>query len=356
MGLIIPVFIVHQGCHHRCSYCNEERAVGDYPSRITEASFRETVYSHLVSNRRKKGPVQIAFYGGTFTGLDKEYQRELLETAGGFIREGLVDSIRISTRPDYIDEKSLDILKRFSVNTVEIGAQSMMDNVLRLSRRGHLSSDIRRAVGLLKERGFETGMHLMAGLPGDSFDGFAETVQETIALRPDTVRIHPTIVFSGTELAEAFTRGDYRPLTMPEAISACKYALGKFTAAGIPVIRLGLQSTPEMERKGSIVAGPFHPAFRALVEEAVFFDMASLLLSGLSVRGRDITFSVSPQDMSSFRGQKNGNISAIKEKFGLRAIFLSAVDGQPRGYVTIDAEGEQRRLTVNDFYGGACGY
>src|SRR3990172_665750 len=135
MPLIIPIFVVHQGCPHRCIYCNEEKAVGEgaCPSRITEASFRETVNYYLGNSRRKKGPAQIAFYGGNFTGIDREYQRELLEMAGAFIRQGSVESIRISTRPDCIDETCLDFLEGFSVKTVEIGAQSMMDDVLRLS-------------------------------------------------------------------------------------------------------------------------------------------------------------------------------------------------------------------------------
>lgn len=344
MPLIIPLFILHQGCPHRCSYCNEEKAVGDYPPLITDTFFRETVHAFLRSRRTGKGPVQIAFYGGNFTGLDRGYQRELLERAGIFIKQGLVESIRISTRPDYLDEENLDFLQQFFVKTVEIGAQSLVDEVLRRSRRGHTSTDVRRAVGLLKRRGFETGMHLMVGLPGDSLAGFAFTVDETIALHPDMVRLHPTLVFSGTELAESFSCGAYLPLTMPEAVSACKYALGKFAAAGIPVIRLGLQTTPEMERKGSIIAGPYHPSFRALVEEALFFDMASLLLSGLNVKGRDITFFLSPRDVSSFRGQRNKNVQAIQKQFGPATISLAVDHEQQRGVLTVLMDGKNWQL------------
>ncbi|MDO8784793.1 MAG: radical SAM protein, partial [Syntrophales bacterium] len=333
----------HQGCPHRCVYCNEEKAVGDYPPRITEPFFRETVSTCLGNSRRKKGPVQIAFYGGNFTGIDREYQRELLEMAGTFIRQGLVESVRISTRPDCIDEACLDFLEEFSVKTVEIGAQSMVDDVLRRAHRGHTSSDIRHAVQLLKRRGFETGVHLMAGLPGDSFEGFAFSVRETIALQPHTVRIHPTLVFSGTGLAEAFHRGDYQPLTMPEAIAACTYALNKFTAAGIPVIRLGLQTTPEMEKAGSIVAGPFHPAFRSLVEEAIYFDRVSRLLSPLDVRDKELTFVLFPGDISRFRGQKNRNLQAIQKQFCLKSLSLSSDPDQPRGSLTVVSEGKQWR-------------
>lgn len=356
MPPIIPIFVIHQGCPHRCIYCNEEKAVGDHPPRITEAVFRETVYSYLRNSRERDEPAEIAFYGGNFTGMDREYQRELLEMAGVFIRQGLVRSVRVSTRPDCLDEECLDFLQEFSVKTVEIGAQSLADEVLRLSWRGHSSDDVRRAVGLLKRRGIKTGMHLMVGLPGDSTEGFAFTVNETIALRPDMVRIHPTLVLQDTGLAEAFYRGNYRPLSMPEAVAACKSALGEFTAAGIPVIRLGLQTTPELEKAGSIVAGPFHPAFRSLVEEAIFFDMASSLLSGMEVRGREITFFISPRDISDFRGQKNRNIEAIKGLFALSNIFLSVDPRQPTGVLAIlDLESKKWQLTREEFYGGHSG-
>jgi histone acetyltransferase (RNA polymerase elongator complex component) len=350
MPLIIPIFIVHKGCPHRCIYCNEEKAAGDYPSRITEAYFRETVYSYLRNSRKRDEPFEIAFYGGNFTGMDREYQAELLNMAGAFIRQGLASGVRISTRPDYLDEDRLDFLSEFSVKTVEIGAQSLVDEVLLLSGRGHSSSDVRRAVGLLKKRGFKTGVHLMAGLPGDSAGGFAFSVLETIALRPDTVRIHPTLVFQGTELAEAFYRGDYRPLSMTEAVAAGKFALMEFGAAGIPVIRLGLQTTPEMEKAGSVVAGPFHPSFRSLVEEAVFFDMASFLLSGIDVKDREVAFIVHPLDVSRFRGQKNGNIMALKRRFAPRNISLSPASGQPEGSLILVLDGEERQISREEFF------
>lgn len=349
--LIIPIFVLHQGCPHRCTYCNEEKAVGDCPPLINEACLRETIASYLTGRRRKKGPVQIAFYGGNFTGIDRERQQELLAMANVFIRQGLVESIRISTRPDYIAAEGLDFLKKFNVRTVEIGAQSLADDVLRLSRRGHTAADVHKAMELLKSRGFETGIHLMPGLPGDSPAGFARTVAATIALAPHTVRIHPTLVLAGTELAAMWARGDYQPLSMAEAITACKNALIRFTAAGIPVIRLGLQTTPALERPGSIVAGPYHPAFRSLVEEAIFFDMAARLLNGLNTRGGGATFYLSPGDVSSFRGPKNRNLQAIKEKFPLSALALAVDPDQPRGCLVVAAAGKTGRLTVAELSG-----
>ena len=330
--LIIPLFLLHQGCPHRCIFCNEGKAVGGGQPAITGEYLKATVAAYLKNGRRKdRGPVQIAFYGGNFTGIETARQRELLEMAGQFVGEGLVDGIRISTRPDYIDAAGLELLKEFHVQTVELGAQSLVDSVLQCSRRGHTADDVRQALALLKGRGFETGLHLMVGLPGDSPESFAATVRETVALQPHMVRLHPTLVFADTGLEAAWKRGDYRPLSMAGAIAACKYALGEFTGAGIPVIRLGLQTTPEMEKPGSIVAGPYHPSFRCLVEEAVFRDLVYRLLAGQDSAGREVTFFLSPRDISTFRGQNNRNIKAIKEQYALADLTLSIDPDQPRG-------------------------
>ncbi len=333
--LIIPIFVVYRGCPNRCVFCNEKITAGDFPDRITEDVFRETVYGYLNNKRRKADNIQIAFYGGNFTGIDRNYQTRLLGFAQHFIEKGLVNSIRISTRPDYIDNESLRLLEKYHVRTVEIGAQSMVDEVLNLSNRGHSAADVKNGIRILKERGFETGMHLMVGLPGDTESRFKYTVDETIALHPDTVRIHPTIVFSDTALAESYRNGDYRPMTIGDAIEYCKYALIKFEEADIPVIRLGLQTTREMEEDGSIAAGPFHPAFRSLVEGSIFLDMASSLLERTQIRDKEITFILSPGDVSNFRGLRNQNISALKGRFKLMEITVKTDPVQERGMLVL---------------------
>ncbi|MEK7242857.1 MAG: radical SAM protein [Thermodesulfobacteriota bacterium] len=155
--MIIPVFLMNRGCPHRCLFCNERLTAGDRPERVTEAAFAETVRAHLVSAPRRGGPVQIAFYGGTFTGMEREEQRRLLDMAAPFLREGAVDGIRISTRPDGIDKEALDLFRTAGVTTVEVGAQSLHDGVLIESRRDHTESDTIRALTLLREKGFETG-------------------------------------------------------------------------------------------------------------------------------------------------------------------------------------------------------
>jgi histone acetyltransferase (RNA polymerase elongator complex component) len=334
--LIIPIFLMNRGCRHRCLFCNERLTAGDRPERITEAAFAETVRTHLAGGGRKRGSVQIAFYGGTFTGMEREEQRRLLELAAPFLREGAVDGIRISTRPDGIDAEGLDLLQTSGVTTVEVGAQSLHDEVLLRSQRGHTAADTFRALALLQEKDFETGIHLMAGLPGDSPGRFAETITQVIALRPDMVRIHPTLVLRDTPLAKAFREGNYLPLGLADAVNLCKYALKALNAAGIPVIRLGLQTTRELEEPGAVIAGPFHPAFRSLVETALFLEMAAALLasagwgSGAPALSPADTggglaphFTLSPADLSNFYGVKRENIKALQKRFGLSAIRVS---------------------------------
>jgi len=359
--MIIPIFIMNRGCPHRCLFCNEELTAENRPDRLEEPGFRETVRAYLGGSRRKSGPVQIAFYGGTFTGMPREEQRRLLELAAFFLREGTVDHIRISTRPDEIDAEGLDLIKAFGVRTVEVGAQSLDDDVLRLSQRGHTAADTLHAVSLLKEQGFATGIHLMAGLPGDSPERFARTIDKAIALSPDMVRIHPTIVLRDTPLADAFRRGGYTPLTLSEAVSQCKDALKKLTAAGIAVIRMGLQTTRGLEEPGAVVAGPFHPAFGSLVASAIFLDMAAALckstLPSALARGKTLTFTVSPADVFHLNGPQKGNIATLKERFKPADIRVMADPSLPRRtliltegkrWVKMDRSGRITQLRRND--------
>jgi len=335
MPLIIPIFIKNRGCPHRCIFCNEKMIAGEQPDDVTEASVRETVGRYLSGPSKRDGETQIAFYGGNFTGLDQPEQSRLLEMTRPFLESGQVRSLRISTRPDAIDGHILDLLCAYHVKTVEIGVQSMNDEVLALSERGHDARDVIRAVRLLKERGMEAGIHLMAGLPGDSAERFAETAEAAVALRPATVRIHPTIVFKGTGLARMFAAGLYRPLSLEEAVRFCKPAVRRFTAAGIRVVRLGLQTTREMESPGNVVAGPYHPAFGALVYESIFCDMAASLLSRRRHPDGTFVFLVSPGDVSHLRGRGQQNLNYLKNVFGLKEIVIIPDKGLKRGTLAI---------------------
>ncbi len=337
--LIIPIFIVYKGCPNRCLYCNERITAGNHPDKITERQFRETVDGYLKSASKKWDRIEIAFYGGNFTGMDLDYQIELLSLANSYIKDGPVQSIRISTRPDYIDETRIGLLKKYGVTTVEIGAQSMVDDVLKRSRRGHSSDDVRSSVKILKKSGFETGVHLMAGLPGDTPTRFMYTVEEIVRLKPDTARIHPTLVLKDTLLEDAYVKGNYRPLSLNEAVSLCAHALSQLRGADISVIRLGLHTTEEMGTDGSIVAGPFHPAFGALVEGSLFLDMASHLIRLSKRSDKGITFSVSPKDVSRLRGLKNDNLVKLKDLFHVAKIRIIEDPLQEKESLVLIADG-----------------
>jgi histone acetyltransferase (RNA polymerase elongator complex component) len=336
--MIIPIFIMNGGCPNRCVFCNERITAGDHPDRITGEQFRSIVETHL-AGRGRRDTVQIAFYGGNFTGLEREYQAELLEYAEFYIRTGLVHSVRLSTRPDYIDAEKIEILTGYSVTTVELGVQSMVDDVLMRARRGHTSDDVRNAMGLLKDAGLGTGLHLMMGLPEDTEERFKYTVDEVIRLRPDTVRIHPTIVFRGTELARWYEDGRYDPPTMVQAVRLSKYALRQCEAAGISVIRVGLQMTREMEEKGTIIAGPHHPAFKSLVENSIFYDMAAGLLEKTVSDNKRAIFRVYSKDVSDFRGMKNCNIKALQKDFGINDVRVEQDPEQNRGSLVLVVNG-----------------
>ena len=299
--MIIPFFIPNGGCPHRCIFCNPERTAGPQPERISAAHFEERVQAHLRSARRRPENAEVAFYGGNFTGLARAEQIRLLEYAGRFIRKSLIHSVRISTRPDHIDGEGLSILKAYGVRTVEIGAQSMVDGILQAAGRGHSTADVERVIGL----------------------------------RPDMVRIHPTLVLAGTPLAERYRDGNYEPLGLPEALGRCKYALRRFAEASIPVIRVGLQSTPEIEKPGSILAGPYHPAFRSIVESSLFLDMAVSVLSAHFVCGRQVVLTSAPGDESRLRGQRNENVVSLKRRFGLAELAIAADPGQAKGTLRV---------------------
>ncbi len=336
---IIPIFISHFGCPYRCVYCDQNRIArpaSNLPS--PEEVHREIEWYLRVGVRKRSGVrmVQVAFYGGSFTALPAETQEGLLRSVAPFVGDGKVHSLRVSTRPDYISSEIMETLKAGKVTTVELGVQSMDDEVLRATRRGHGGKEVKRAVKELHQRGFEVGVQLMIGLPRDTPERFASTVEEVIRMRPHFVRIYPTLVIKGTVLERWFQEGRYRPITLEEAITLTKGALQRFCQAKIPVIRVGLQPTPSLEAKGTIVAGPYHPAFRQLVEGSILYEQAASLLAISHVeKGSPLIFLISPQDISNFYGQGGQNIKRLKEVFGLEEIRVEADPHKERGTVSL---------------------
>ncbi len=322
--LIIPIFIMNAGCPEQCVFCNEKIAAGNYTREIIKGFFDGEVDSYLRWNKDKLRRVEIAFYGGNFTGLQPDYQTRLLSWANEYIQKGLVESIRISTRPDYIDCDQLEFLYIQGVRTVEIGAQSFNDDVLRLAGRGHDAQAIQQAVKLLKAYSFKTGLHLMAGLPGDTKEDFLQSLSRTIELRPDTVRIHPVLVFRDTSLAAEYLCGRYHPLDLTEAVEWCRLAWEKLTSAGIRIIRFGLQITPEMCEPDAVLAGPMHPSFGTLVYSAVFYSAILKLVRDIPGEARKLHFQVAARDLAHFRGPGNSNIKELKRLYPEAQIVIDS--------------------------------
>lgn len=264
---IIPIFIPHRGCPNDCVFCNQRKITArtDY---VTPEDTRKTIEEWLTTLADVE-TVEIAFYGGSFTGLEIEEQSSFLAVALEYKDAGRISKIHLSTRPDYIDREILDNLRKFRVDTVELGVQSFDDEVLRKSNRGHTSEQVYKAVELLKEYGFEFGIQLMIGLPGDSLETCIESARITAELKPSLTRLYPTIVLDDTELKEMYLRGEYEPLSREEAVERCKEMYKILESAGITIMRVGLKSTDIIGEGGAINGGTYHPAFRQFVESAI---------------------------------------------------------------------------------------
>lgn len=314
--LIVPIFLPFQGCPHRCVYCDQEtitsrKAEPIHPSTITgiiEQAIRSPYFDSA------ENP-EVAFYGGTFTRLPRERMRELLEAVSPYLKNGILHSIRLSTRPDALDEETLLLLKRWGVKTVELGAQSMDDDVLEASQREHTAEDTFRSFRLLREQGFKIGVQLMPGLPGDSREKFLATVDRVIELRPDMVRLYPTVVIQGTELSHRYRRGAYKPWSLEKAVGVCSESVLGFERSSIPVIRIGLMASPSLTDGGQIVAGPWHEAFGHMVRSAVYHRRIESSLPLWGHVGR-IRLIVHPKEIPLMRGFKNHGVRDVEVKTG----------------------------------------
>ncbi len=304
----VPIFVPHKGCPNDCVFCNQKKITGTTGENTLQDA-KHTIEETL-ETVGKDSFVEIAFFGGSFTGIEKERQKEYLSLAGEYINKGQASGIRISTRPDYISCEILDMLKEYGVTAVELGAQSMDDRVLELNRRGHTAEDTKKAVKLLKSYGFETGLQMMTGMYGSDAKTDLFTGRAIAELMPDTVRIYPTVVLEDTYLAELYRAGDYLPPTLEETVEVCAGICKMFEEKNIRVIRLGLQSTDTICEKGSIVAGAYHSAMGELVRSRILReDMEKKVLAG------ERRIFVPAKLLSAAIGQKRENIKYFKEKY-----------------------------------------
>ncbi|MGO8988456.1 MAG: elongator complex protein 3 [bacterium] len=333
--LIIPIFLSNLGCRERCLFCNQRTAAEGLPSPSSVRNFIEASLPGIPHDKKNREK-QVAFYGGSFTAIHRDDQVRYLKEVQPFLASGLIGSIRVSTRPDALDAETLSLLKEYGVNTIEVGVQSMIDEVLTLANRDHCAKNTIDAVFRLKSGNFEVGLQLMIGLPGDTCDRFLHTLDQVVELKPDFVRIHPTLVLKGAPLEILWRNGEYFPLSLEEAVQWLKKGILRLENSSIPVARIGLQPTRELQR--DFLAGPYHPALRQLVESAIFFDMASSLLQDAQKNGHALFF-CHPKEISNLRGQKNKNILRLREHFKLGEVLINARPELPRGYLELQTEG-----------------
>jgi histone acetyltransferase (RNA polymerase elongator complex component) len=329
--MIIPFFIPHAGCPHQCVFCNQKNIIGRKTS-VDPSSVAQTITAYL-DNAKQQEP-QVAFYGGSFTALAIEVQKSYLEACQPFFASGRIAGIRLSTRPDCITREILALLREYRVGTIELGVQSMNDPVLMHSGRGHTAADTIHAVSLLREQGFTIGLQLMPGLPGDAAGTFMKTVHSVIGMRPAFVRIYPALVIKETPLEALYRSGRYVPLALDNAVQWCKNALLEFERAGIAVIRMGLQPTEELQRPGTILAGPYHPAFRQLVDSSILLDRMRIALKKHAPGSGPACLLSHPSELAAAIGQKRSNINLLKKEFCLSELRVAAAPAVPKGSIT----------------------
>lgn len=313
----ISIFIPHIGCPHRCSFCDQRTISG--AENIPHGDDVREICEKALAEVKSPENTEIAFFGGSFTAIPRAYMTELLEAAYSFVGEGKFKGIRLSTRPDCIDREVLTILKKYGVTSIELGAQSMSNKVLKANQRGHSADDVEKAAKLIREFGFELGLQMMVGLyKSDMADEF-ETLDKIAAIRPDTVRIYPVVILDGTKLGELYKSGEYSTFSFDEVTEFAAIAMMKFEYEGIKVIKCGLHASEFVER--DMLGGFYHPAFRELCEADIYkraihravADKESGILQILKRKVKGVSIAVHPSCISKAIGQNKSNIKYFQE-------------------------------------------
>ena len=305
----ISIFVPHKGCPNDCSFCNQRAISGQTaPADATDVALAvETAMKYNIDPKN----TEIAFFGGSFTAIEREYMISLLTAAKHFLARYNFAGIRVSTRPDCIDEDVLELLKKYGVTAIELGAQSMCDDVLSANNRGHTAEDVRNASTLIKGYGFELGLQMMTGLYKSDFKKDEYTAREIIKIKPDTVRVYPTVVLKNTYLGHLQKIGEYKAPNAEETAPFCAKLLQLFENNGINVIKLGLHSSETVE--SDMVGGAYHPAFRELCEGHIYLEKILEKLSEKDKNGQ-YTILVSKKALSKAKGQQKRNEKALKNQ------------------------------------------
>ncbi|MBE6887104.1 MAG: radical SAM protein [Ruminococcaceae bacterium] len=303
----LSIFVPHQGCPNQCAFC-DQRSISGTQNPPSVKDVEKLCDAYLPQQNGED--YEIAFFGGSFTAIDRDYMESLLKAACSFVKRGRAMGIRISTRPDCIDQKVLGVLKEYGVTSIELGAQAMQDSVLCDNLRGHTVQAVVKASRLIKHNGFSLGLQMMTGMYGQQQNYMAmalDTAQQFVALKPDTVRIYPTVTLKNTFLEQVFLQGKYTPPTLEETVDICVKLMDIFEKADIRIIKMGLHADTGLE--GKIVAGPYHQAFRELCLSGRCLEKIKEQLT--NAKGKSFIIKVSSKELSQWKGQRNSNIHTL---------------------------------------------
>jgi len=307
----IPIFIPELACPHQCVFCDQSKIIGT--QNIPQAKDISDIVNKHLQTIPKENYINIAFFGGSFTGIPYDLQESYLKEAHKFINTGKVAGIRLSTRPDYINSKILDLLKKYGVETIELGAQSTDDSVLKKSGRGHTFKDIEKASKLINSYGFKLGLQMMIGLPGDTFEKSLQTAKDIIKLGAENSRIYPTLVVKGTALEKMYFSGKYKPLQLDEAVQISKKVYKLLDENNVKIIRTGLHPSEELIYEKSLVAGPYHVSFKELVLTEIWKDILNEKLKG--IKTESIIIQTNNAQLNYAVGFKSKNKNHLLKKF-----------------------------------------
>lgn len=306
----LSVFVPHIGCPNRCSFCDQHTISGSRCA-PTPQQVRQLCEQAMQQRSGQLQNTQLAFFGGSFTAIEREYMLSLLQAAQPFLGKGGFAGIRISTRPDAVDEPMLDCLQQYRVNAIELGAQSMSNRVLERNGRGHTAEQVADASQRIRARGIELGLQMMTGLYGATRQDDIDTAYRLAQLHPSTVRIYPTVTLQGTMLEKLYRAGKYHPMQLDEAVEECSQLLYFFEKQGIRVIRLGLHAQESLQQ--GYVAGPYHPAFRELCEGKLYLQQALRQMERFP-EGTALSVCVAPNALSKMAGQRRCNLQRMQQR------------------------------------------
>ena len=345
---IIPIFVPHKGCPHDCIFCNQKRITG-VEKEIRYGDVVQTINDYLKTINRENSYIEVSFFGGSFTGIPIDYQNELMQAAKEAYIDGKIDAIRLSTRPDYINPYILDNLVKYNVGVIELGVQSMDDEVLKLSERGHSSEDVINASKLIKKYNIKLGLQMMLGLPGDSEEKDLYTANEIIKLKPDFVRIYPALVIRDTYMEYMYNKGFYKPLSVENAVEISKKLYIEFMNQNIKIIRIGLQPTEEINIGRDVISGPFHPAFRELVESTILNDMISTVIEKHFMDSEELMISIYPKDISKLYANGKKIFYNKMKLYASKKIKIRQDYNCEKGSIVISNDEKQIMMSTNEY-------